>query len=190
MSKVKNQTGFTILELMIATAVFSVLLAVCMTAFLQVGRMFVKGVNLSLTQEDTRNILDSISGDIRFSGQTPDLSNLSSGYFCVGQHRYKFSLFKQVGDPDTPYGLVRQNLSGGCIAPSAQDGATDPIEMLNNGMQLNKLDVTCVAQSCDIAINVIFYGGDASVLAPNARDPDARCKGSKTGSQFCATAAG
>lgn len=182
---IKNKKGFTILELMIATAVFSVLLAVCMAAFLQVGRMFVKGVNLSLTQEDTRNIIDSISSDIRFSGQTPDLSNVSNGYFCIGQHRYKFNLFRQLGQPTTPYGLVREDVGSSCLDPNGNPGI-NPVEMLNNGMQLNKLDLNCSASTCTVAINLVFYGSDPTVLSPNASDPNAICIGAAAGSQFCA----
>lgn len=181
-----NQRGFTILELMIATAVFSVLLAVCMAAFLQIGRMFVKGVNISLTQEDSRNIIDSISNDIRFSGETPDLSNLSNGYFCVGVHRYKFNLFEQIGQPTTPYGLTREDVGSSCLDPNGNPG-TNPVEMLDNGMQLNKLNITCSSSTCNIAINLVFYGSDPTVLSPNAQDPNAVCIGALAGSQFCAT---
>lgn len=189
MKNSRSNKGFTILELMIATTAFTVLLAIVVTAFLQVGRMYVKGVNLSLVQEDTRNITDSISNDIRFSGQTPTLGHISNGYFCVGNHRYKFKPTNpdHLGYPGAVYGLIRENVGATCLQPgSAGDSPTNPVEMLNNGMQLNKLSLSCTSTTCLISINVVFYGSDPSVLTPNATDPNARCVGSLAGSQFCA----
>src|SRR5438876_392391 len=187
MKKYHSQQGFTIIELSIATLVFSVLLAICMAAFLNVGRLFVKGVNLSLTQQDARNIMGSISSDIRFSNATPQLhmdeTPPNPPYFCIGQHRYKFMLFNHVNltpPPDGPYsdlnnfGLVRQDVSTGCPAPSPTDdtdphsGVTHPVEMLSEGMQLNDLHFgdaplfSCNEnlKLCKITINLLFYGAD------------------------------
>ena len=181
---------------MIATTAFTVLLAIIMTSFLQIGRMYIKGVNLSLVQEDSRNITDSISNDIRFSGNPPTLAHIptglggdNSGYFCVGNHRYRVNLYQQVTDTsDTTKGVVRENVGPSCPQPgSPGDNPTDSVQMLNNGMQLNQLTLKCAATNiCTIGINVVFYGSDPTVLSPSATNPNAKCIGSLAGSQFCA----
>src|SRR5579863_2338083 len=210
MKNKKTQTGFTIIELAIATLVFSVLLSICMTAFLSVGRLFVKGVNLSLTQQDARAVMDSIGSDIRFSNSKPVLIGMSdptNPYFCVGQHRYKFILGYHIQGSDTAanYGLVREDVSSGC--PPLSTPGSNQVEMLSNDMQLNDLHFgsqangfQCSGKLCTITINLLFWGADDTVFTssnhandpsnPNnaaLKDPDAHCFGNDLGSQFCAS---
>lgn len=187
-----------------------------MVAFLNVGHLFVKGVSLSLTQQDARAIMDSISNDIRFSQSPLDTSGMTSSpkYFCVGGHRYKFVLGYHVdsstenpqenaggGSHDT-YGLVRQDVSVPCPAPAIGDGATNPVEMLSNNMQLNDLhfgpsgnNCNAAIKLCTITINLVFYGADNSVfVSPSGGTPawsqaDAHCTGADLDNVFCASTA-
>lgn len=202
-----NSHGFTILELLIATVIFSLVLLVCLASFLQIGRLFTKGVNMSLTQQDARDILTNIGNDIRFSQNPPTIAN---GYFCVGLHRYKYMLNNHLKsdnwDQLSNYGLVRENVVAGCPSPAVAGSGTQPVEMIDNGMQLNRLTFgpssnACSSSLCTISINLLFYGVDNAVFTSSAHpgntqadhaaaasDPDATCTGSLEGSQFCATA--
>jgi prepilin-type N-terminal cleavage/methylation domain-containing protein len=85
--------GFTIIELLVATSIFSLVLLVILASFLQIGRMFYKGVSVSNTNESARSLLDSITRDVRF-GQSPTGVKNEGGksYFCAGSHRYTFAL--------------------------------------------------------------------------------------------------
>jgi prepilin-type N-terminal cleavage/methylation domain-containing protein len=199
----KNR-GFTIIELMIATLVFSIVLLVCLAAFLQVGRLFYKGVNLSLTQDNTRDIMSSISNDIRFTKNSPTTNNMSSpnGYFCIGLHRYKYMkgnhLYLASENLSSNYGLVREDISAGCPSPAVPGSGSNPTEMLGNSMQLNDLSITCVNTQCNIKVHVVFYGDDNTVFESPSHPgytpsqaltaPDANCTGALSGSQYCATA--
>jgi prepilin-type N-terminal cleavage/methylation domain-containing protein len=42
--RTSNRSGFTIIELMIATAVFSVVLLLCATALVTIGNMYRRGI--------------------------------------------------------------------------------------------------------------------------------------------------
>jgi prepilin-type N-terminal cleavage/methylation domain-containing protein len=193
MKSIHNHKGFTIIELLISTAVFSLVLIIFLSAFIKIGDIFYKGVNTSTTQEAARNVLDNVSNDIKFSkGKpfynfiTPDATGM--GYFCVGQHRYKFMQGKQVGAPGTAFGLLREDISGsGCPNPNIVAGS-NPTELLNNRMQLNRMNLNCTTTICTVSILIVFYGSDPSVLTPNAQDQHAQCSGGITTSQFCATA--
>ena len=198
MNKLRNkQSGFTIVELLIATAVFSVVLLVFLTAFIKISQLFYKGVNMSRTQETARAVLQDISDDIQFYKTTINTASLSQGYFCVGDHRYAFNLHQQVGTPGVSYGIAKQLVSGGCPnlstpVPSPCTGSCQ--ELLDDGMQVNALQISCLEGLCNIGIHMVFYGGDNSVLfspsgnslGPNA--PDAECTGALIDSQYCATA--
>ena len=103
-----HEHGFTIVELMFSTMVFSTILLLSMSALIQIGRMYYKGVTTSQTQQTARALLDEISQGIQFSGsgiQPPslvagpvvavtgsDIKTNAVGYFCIGTTRYSFAI--------------------------------------------------------------------------------------------------
>jgi len=191
MKKFRNKTlqkGFTLVELLIATAVFSIVLIVFLAAFLRISQLFYKGVNMARTQETARNVIQSISDDVQFYQQPPVIK---TGYFCVGIHRYKYFIGQQVDS--THSGIVREDVGSGC--PALDTNGTNSQEMLDPGMQVNKLfPPTCVSDRCNMSVRIVFYGGDNSVLvspsgvSPAWKAPDAQCSGSVGGTQYCAVA--
>jgi prepilin-type N-terminal cleavage/methylation domain-containing protein len=196
MKKQAAQRGFTIIELLIATAIFSLVLVVFLTAFIKIGNMFYKGVSITNTQEIARTITDDISNDIRFSGTAPTVFPADAaghGYFCIGQHRYQYNLGQQVGVGGTPFGLLREDIpSGAC---SLATPGQRPLELLGDRMQLNSINVdSCPNGLCSMSILVVFYGSDNSVLvSPSGSSPaykaaDATCSSGSLSSQYCATA--
>lgn len=101
----KNTDGFTIIELLIATAVFSTVLLLSLTGFLQIGQMFYKGINATQTSSTARGVSDSLKRDIIYDAGTsvipaPANNTLFSGvtrsYFCVGTNRYTYILFQEL----------------------------------------------------------------------------------------------
>jgi prepilin-type N-terminal cleavage/methylation domain-containing protein len=96
--------GFTIVELMIASAVFAVVLLVALTGFLQIGRLFYKGVSITQTQDTTRQVVNDISSNIKATPTASSIivnSNPSGSpysYFCAGPYRYTYA--KYMGGPD------------------------------------------------------------------------------------------
>jgi prepilin-type N-terminal cleavage/methylation domain-containing protein len=68
--KQDKQAGFTLLELLIATTVFSVILLLAATAMIQIGRTYYKGNQQTRVQETARDMIEQISKDIQFSGET------------------------------------------------------------------------------------------------------------------------
>src|SRR3989344_6639968 len=107
-----RKEGFTIVELLIATSVFAVLLLLCSVALIQISRVYYKGVTTTRTQEASRNIIDDISRGIQFSGGTvtdplPDVSQPGVSYFCVNNARYTYKLDTQVTD-NSPQGGLQQ----------------------------------------------------------------------------------
>lgn len=189
----KRKDGFTIIELLIATAVFSVVLMVFLAAFLRISQLFYKGVNMSNTQETARNVLQDISDDLQFYNQAPVIG---SGYFCIGNHRYAYNIGSQVGSSGT-YGIARENMNvcKPLLGAQGQAVAANHTELLDPGMQVNLLNITPQPDGViNVAIRLVFYGGDNSVLvSPSGATPaykaaDAQCSGPANSTQFCATA--
>ena len=192
MRKSKLQKGFTIVELLIATSVFSILLVILLTSLLRISQMFYKGVNMSRTQETARNVLQYITDDLQFYKQPPVIG---SNYFCIGNHRYAYQLGNQVGT--SGYGILKEDMS--TCKPVTGSGSQAPgpgaVELLDKGMQVNNLVVDPISGgSTSVHLFVVQYGNDNSVLispsgySPAWKAPDALCSGPPSSSQFCSTA--
>ena len=200
-TKVNKSKGFTIIELLIATTVFSIILVGLLSVFVQISRMYYKGINMSNTQNATRTITQDLVDDIRFGSSAPNAAGASggtaSGYFCVGTHRYTYYLGQQVGAVQLA-GMFRETVANTCPSLVAQPVDTSTADqLLDAGQQLNRFNLSCSLGRCLISVHVIFFGGDHSGLFASASNPtsltpwlekDAECTGGLTSSQFCATA--
>lgn len=117
-----SQSGFTILELMVATVVLSVVLLISTMAIMGVNRLYYKGQNAIHTNDTARNILQDVSKQIEFGAQTPNLaaspaispcpaapnpalslwcSSTAQGKvyaYCIDTTRYSFALNTQYID--------------------------------------------------------------------------------------------
>ncbi len=190
------QRGFTIPELLIATAVFSVVLVAAMTVFFTIGHLFFKGVTITQTQQAAKKVLDSISSDIGDStnvGAPTASAKPGVNWLCIDSARYTYTK-KQVDldqhDYTDKFGLYRETTRPGtaCSDPFGAGGTAinannDAEELLSNKMRLSNLAVSCNQTLCDLDV-VVSYGDDD--LFNNAALAVPACKPGLTSSQFCA----
>ena len=109
-SNKKNQQGFTILELLIASTVFSVILLVATAGIIQIGNLYYKGITASKTQETARAIMEEVSrtaqfskGSVVFGHNFGDDSSVKQ--ICVGDRRYTYEVDKKVTRDGAEVGL-------------------------------------------------------------------------------------
>lgn len=96
----QNRRGFTIIELMIATSVFSLILLVVAAGSLQIGRLFYKGFSGARAQTAAREIIEEVARAIQFGGSDPTAvttvsvppSGMPVSYFCIDNIRYSFAV--------------------------------------------------------------------------------------------------
>lgn len=211
----KAHAGFTIIELLIATAVFSVVLLVLSGAIIQIGRIYSKGVNEAQTQEATRNLIESIAQGIQMNpGQLAYGSSLTnptdgkSQAICINDHQYSYKVAQQQQGTAASHAVVMRVIGGGCLGAKAQDlthgtVTSDSVELLGPHMRLLRLDVTEVpAGSGSYAITARVAYGDNDLLCGGAfscsdgttrmtddqiaATANVKCKDVRSGSQFCA----
>ena len=197
----RQQAGFTIVELMVATLVFSMVLLVITIGVLSFTNAYYRGVTQSSTQNTARLILENISQAIQFSGlqvTSPITGTGNTRGFCLGDQRYSFLLGYQLVD-GTPKAnqskhALMQDAYGDCSGASAQDlqssGTLKGEELLSPHMRLAKLSVTPLANNLYSVTIRVVYGDDDLLVSPSGKTPaatapDATCKGS-AGAQFCA----
>ena len=189
-----QQVGFTILELMIATVIFSTILLLCTFGLLQIGRMYNRGIVDSSTQEMARNTIEDISQAIQFSGGqviTAIVPNNGSSGFCIGQRRYSVLLGREMADAPNQHALVVDKLTTSCSpAVQAQDlAAAGPLqpgsrEFLAPFNRVSNLQIMAVDVEKGLyRITVRIAHGDDDLLS-NPGGIDATCISQK-GSEFC-----
>lgn len=171
-TKLKSNDGFTIIELMIATAVLSMVLVLVTVLMINIGNLYYKGISQSQVQDDVRSISDDITQQLKTLGTSEQLasgsasvSGLSEQSYCIGTVRYSFVLGRMVGtgtDIDgthqVPHALWRDtNTSGGCTPldltqsdPTAAANVTQPgssapgsgTDMISGNYRLTALSIT------------------------------------------------
>lgn len=195
-----NQKGFTILELLIATTVFSVILLIATTGIIRIGNMYYKGITTSKTQEALRGISSEIASSIQLANGSK--TNVSATRFCLGDNRYTYFLNnKYTRGSETTSGLYYETLTPGSSCSTCSGSCVlDARQMLADNMRLLSFSVNSLTGSNNKVWNVfvkVAYG-DTDLLtnynataAQNA-DPvylaNVNCRSGIAGSNFCATA--
>lgn len=207
----RGQGGFTIVELIIATLVFSTVLLVAMSGFIEIGRLFYKGANATANQQAARDITAAVKADIATTSNISTVKKVTANggnirYYCVGNSRYTFIPGNQVklNDHDhiNKFGLLSDTLPGvgGCANPFDPPGSV-PIpdnasELLGDRMRLNYFCITPNTQVSygslyDISISVV--SGADNYLSPGGTggsDCQAAqlldCNSALKTSQYCA----
>src|SRR5690349_14114335 len=91
----RGQKGFTIVELMVATLVFSVVLLVVTVGIMQFTRSYYRGAIQAKTQDTARTVIDNITQSLQFGLAEPDIGvnpdDQTIGYFCAGGYRFAFT---------------------------------------------------------------------------------------------------
>lgn len=197
MRKVNTQKGFTIVELLIATSVFSTVLLISASGILHVGKMFHKGITSGLTQEVARSTIDDIKNDFELSGGyfVRVGNNGPNSGFCIGSRLYSYQLNNRIELNGTGHALVVRDFPNcditiGVVADDLDSvtGSPDPSrpwrEFLGPNMRLSSFTVTesplasIRPTGLSVSLNVIAGEVDLS--------PTGVCIGG-AGSQFCAS---
>lgn len=209
-----RQAGFTIIELLIATLVFSLVLILITISVLTFTKAYFRGVNQSNTQNAARTIIENISQAIQFSGDAvnPTLTPAGDGSqgFCIGNQRYSFITGWQLMDgtvntnlKQTKHALVMDAASNcsGLPAQPVQNGNPVGTELLSPRMRLTKMKVEPTSDTSVWRVTVRVVFGDNDLLcSPSVQGdcqssndttsldkPDLTCKVAFAGSEYCAT---
>jgi prepilin-type N-terminal cleavage/methylation domain-containing protein len=195
-----EQHGFTIIELLIATTIFSVILLMASAGIVQIGRLYYKGLTQSRTQETARAVVEEVNRSVQFAKGdkivVSEAADKSSGTFCIGDTRYVYVVNQKVGG--TSNALTAQRLNGAaCSVPPP----SQPVrELLGNNMRLLAFLVEQEpydSKSYRVEVRIAYGDNDLlSHYANNATETDtpispardAVCKSGIAGSNFCATA--
>jgi prepilin-type N-terminal cleavage/methylation domain-containing protein len=200
--RVRSSAGFTILELMIATIIFSLILLVAAAGILRFSNDYYKGVTTTNTQTAARSAMSDIVQTIQFSqsvlplptGVTPP-----TGY-CIDDSLYSYVIGQAVSKVDQHDALVRK--TGNCTSATPSVGTPATLnaaverELLGEHMRLGEFSIEQAGtpKAYRVSLTVIYgddndlFTNDAGAQPPYANVGDwatVKCR-SGTGSRFCA----
>jgi prepilin-type N-terminal cleavage/methylation domain-containing protein len=185
----KKTNGFTIVELLIATAVFAVVLLVAQASFVQIGHLFYRGVSINQTQDAADHIFQDINGNFQTAPNVGGSVNSSAGgydYYCIGNTRYTYRINNEVDtsaatadhSPSGNYGILKDILPGAgaqCATPCNDTSAVpcpsgtvrlnSPAELLGNKMRIEKFNVTQSTPTSSLYnVSIVLAYGDDNTL--------------------------
>lgn len=184
-----NQKAFTVIELLIASTVFSVIILGACVAIIQMTRLYYKGIIIQQTQTAARNLTQSIVQGIQYEGGSVSGITINGdvSYFEIGESRYTYAKNKQQNGSGTD--AINHAMWKGAKSVDVGDLSTptNGKDMLANNMRITYLDVAEVGSTNApglYKINVTVAYGDSDLFD----DPSAptSCKGNIAGSQWCA----
>lgn len=202
----RNQQGFTIIELMVATSVMSVMLVMVTFIMINIGNLYYKGINQSRIQTAARNLSDDLKQHLQLSdglrtGADPAQPGVQA--ICIGDTRYTYILNRQVDGSSHALWRDRNTTPGSCtFAALPNMGAATPspggVELIPARSRLVEFSVTG-SSPYNISIGMAY--GDDNVLCNSSVGGDCAletdstelhnpghilCKG-RQGTAFCAT---
>ena len=189
MRKIYHQKGFTVIELLIATSVFSTVLLIAASGIVHVGRLFQRGITGSLTQEVSRSTIDFIKDDFELSGgyfkRLPPYG-VNEG-FCIGSRLYSYQVGLRIGSDGVGRAMVVRDFPncdistvvhpddivtgiGYDLATATDTNVSGQMrEFLGPNMRLNSFSVTpspaASAKPTGLTISIDVISGDNDLIA-------------------------
>lgn len=189
-----NQQGFTIVELLVATAVFSTILVLVTIMMTSIGNLYQKGINQSRVQDAARTITDDVSKHLELSsgGRLINAHNGidGPGTFCIGNTRYTYVIGKKLGnvnnDTTSTHVLWRDEIDSTPSCPEVNLNVSNPIAPTapfgKNGVELMPLNSRLIKFEIGGSTSPytfklgIAYGDDELLCSPN---DSATCTGTR-----------
>lgn len=123
--------GFTIVELMVATSVFSIVLLVVAAGVISFTRQYYKGITSNATQNVTRSAMSEISQAVQFTASSVTVINTADGTganssgtrgYCIDEKPYYYVLGKKLDSVSTGDSALHVLITG-------EDGSSCPGEV-------------------------------------------------------------
>lgn len=202
----RSSRGFTIVEFMIATSVFGVVLLGVTAAIIHMSQVYQRSIYASNTQSAAVNLVDTLSQAIKFSSSQIETASHGSGTksYCVGNRQFLYVIGKQLdgSNPGTKtQNAVMTRLNNNCQVETIFSGTPSgsPKELLGKGMRLVNLSVVSSSPGLYTVTARVVYGDDDLLCSPSLagscesantmsptelQRPDIMCRPG-AGAQFC-----
>lgn len=202
MKKLGNR-GFTIIELVIATLVFTTVLIICMEAITRITNVYIKNTSVSKANEFAESFVLDITQQIKFGSVplyfVPPLAGGNVAYLCLADSSYKITFAVADIDTATPSKpILKIPSASGCSGYNLDSSYASGVNIAPSRMRILKFKFNPVPGTAIYEIGIRASLGPADLLKTSAKpnglmvgDPvsdfaDATCRSLVLGSSFCA----
>ncbi len=192
-SRYKNSQGFTLVELLIAITMFTVVLLLVVATFMQINRSYTRGITTKAVHEEGRSALSALAQDFRTTtasnrvridcgNQSCDSEEVPTEKFCYDDKAYIFQA-PQIGSNPSPGSLIR-------IEGTTCDGAdpTRGISVFGPNLQPQFFKVIELVPNktykLELALSTADYQASFDLLE-GIGTRDVFCDPAAQGSQYC-----
>jgi prepilin-type N-terminal cleavage/methylation domain-containing protein len=178
----KNAKGFTLVEFLLAIVVFSFILILMATAFIQVNRSYNKGLTVRRVHQSARDIIADVSRT--FLSNTGSLNSLSltknAQEICIGTKvRYLWSV--GTVDRSANYGMMRDTQFSSC--GEGLPGDVGEVELLDDNVVVQNFDISQIGTSGSYRITVTLSSNTSDLVTGDGSGGVECSVGA--GDQFC-----
>ncbi len=184
----KMKAGFTLIELVMAMAVFSFLLLLVSSGFIQVVRIHQAGIASRSTQQNARLVLDALAKDIRVSALASS-ATVTSQYdrLCLAKGSQTLQYAVDTTTGDLKVNTITPPAAGTCPAPANFTGwrtLNDDIVRVEQFRAVTTLPAQPGLGTAMVTLTLASRN-NLNALDPASNPPRTRCLPG-AGSQFCA----
>jgi prepilin-type N-terminal cleavage/methylation domain-containing protein len=181
----KKNSGFTIIELLIAISVFSLAIVLIMSGTIQLGRLYKQGATKARLSTISREIHAQFAQDLQYSKEYNTYTNVATNenYICLGTSRYRVVTNLSLSN----YGeLNLDTISGPSACSTATASKTQkllsPTGPNNNNSRATNFDFTIPPNSTSpYVLYTRFVTGEKDLFNNNFSN---RCT-SSFGKEYC-----
>ncbi len=198
MNALKRQRGFTLVELMIATGVFAVVITLGMYGFIQVNRFYTKSLTIIRTQDAVRNLVTDISNQLQLTTgqyQSAAIAGTNIKMVCIGNKAYAYQL--NIIEGGSNHAITSYEVAANTCP--TQLPASPPTHLLRPGVRVLEFNIVPYPNSngplFNIKISLLYAPKDddtpagTDLVQIDAADPNNyskwRCTATVKGSQYC-----
>lgn len=195
-----DQSGFTILELLIATAVLSVILLLSTISIISIGNLYYKGEKEAAVQDDVRTIANDVSQrlELAASVNNPSAFSMQNGVrvyaLCIDNTRYTYALGVDIDSttpPILPHVLWRDTITSATFCAPANLRIANPTlngtEMIAAGSRLTSFNLNSPNSPYTFTVGVAFGDPTMTNMTSDQTSPQSVVCNGGPGDQYCAT---
>jgi type II secretory pathway pseudopilin PulG len=187
-----NKKAFTIVELLIASMVFTAVLMLCMEGITRIAKAYTKNASISKSSEFIKSLTEEITQQVKYGSSVPSVSNTEGANItriCVGGNAYRVVLNSKSTD------AVKKKQDTNCSSyavtspdffQGADNLAPSGMRVLNFGISSADNKVWQVDMRIALGDNDLLEDSSGVPLTnPSANFKTAKCR-SGAGGEYCA----
>lgn len=179
-----NTKGFTIVELLIATSIFTLVLVFTIIAIFDFSHRYYKSVNSSVTQESARTVLGDVTQAIEFSGSQVLAAPVPVGNinaWCVGTVQFNYRLFSPESSTNDTLWESPDTNAGTCSPELPNTPGSS--ELLGANLQVIRFIITPLTQPNLYNVDLIigYSPNSPSLICDTAKHANCPTSDSNTG---------